>query len=73
MQDWQEGLKAAGINPSKMAHHMHQFGPYGHRLGRGRAPIFITNYSGQLPQGQTGYSEQPFQQEPSNNFPNVVM
>ena len=64
MREWQEDMRAAGMDPSQMAYPVD---------GHGQAPIFITNpvtlqqgqtaYPGQPFQGPPGYSGQPFPQE----------
>ena len=80
MREWQEDVRAAGMDPSQM----HQ---YGHK--HGQAPIFFTNqppvpfhqgqtaYPGQPFQGPPGYSGQPFPQGQtsvhSNNLPSATM
>ena len=80
MREWQEDVRAAGMDRSQM----HQ---YGHK--HGQAPIFFTNQP-PVPfhQGQTAYPGQPFQGPPgysgqlfpqgqtsvhSNNLPSATM
>ena len=54
MREWQEDVRAAGLDPSQMQYPMQQYG---------QAPIFITNQPPvPFQQGQTGYSGQPFPQ-----------